>query len=205
VKNMTALLTVATVVGLGYLNYTQYTQYQQAQTELATAQSELETTRLLAEQLPLEEARQKKLQLEATALQQTLPDREELAKILADLRQLAGDTQLNLAEVTRSISAGPLPGINAVNLNLKLSGPYQNVQGYLDALNITRRAITVKTAKLNVLTSQDLNSELAIVTYARNVPKPPTPPPGAVTDPAATTDPASTPPTDPATTPGGTP
>lgn len=195
--NQKALVPAVAVSLLGVLGVVKGTwpMVQTARTEQARLRSEIERFTADAAALPAEQTREATLLREDAELQQSLPDSEELPRVLDTLQLAAQRLGVTTGKLSRSVRVSEIAGVTAVDLDLDISGTYARTQAYVQTIAALPRAFTARGISLSAGKDGQVTGSLKLTTYTRD------------STPVKAAPPTTTPttPTTPPTPTGGTP
>ncbi len=132
--------------------------------------------------LPVEQQRQTKLLAELEEFKASLPDDEQLPKVLDTLNEAARLIGVRTPNVARAVRTSEVPGVLAVDLELKVDGTYAKTQALVQTIARLPRAYTARSITLTAADEPGtVGGALRLTTYKRDTQPPPAPPSEAPT------------------------
>lgn len=160
-------------IGLGLLSVLlavkiTWPQLNQAITDRQVLQQDIEALKTDAAALSAEKARAENLKKSYEALQATLPSQEELPQVIGTLNETARVLGLQSHQISRSTHPSTLPGVNALDLDLDITGSYPRIQAYVGTLANLKRAYTTRGITISAAADGTVTSSLKLTTYWRD-------------------------------------
>lgn len=171
-------LPAAAVLALGFLLAAKVTfpPVTQGRTQIQTLRADVAALQADVDTRPAETSRNVRLQTEFDALKDNLPDDEDLPEVLATLRRAAQALNINAPSLSRTVRASEVPGVAAVDLEMKIEGTYARTQALVQTVARLPRAYTLRGINLSAQgPNGEVGGTLRLTTYKREA-LPPTPP-----------------------------
>ncbi|MCD0156058.1 type 4a pilus biogenesis protein PilO [Deinococcus sp. 6GRE01] len=168
--NQKALLPAVAVSLLGVLGVVKWSwpMVQTARAEQTRLQSEIDRLTADAAALPAEQVRAAELSRADAELQQSLPDSEELPRVLDTLQLAAQRLGITTGKLSRTVRVSDIAGVNAVDLDLDISGTYARTQAYVQTIAALPRAFTARGISLSAGDDGQVTGSLKLTTYTRD-------------------------------------
>ena len=168
--NQKALAPAIAVSLLGILGALKWSwpMVQTARTEQARLRSEIDRLSADAAALPAEQAREAELRRTDAELQQSLPDSEELPRVLDTLQLAAQRLGVTTGKLSRNVRVSDVAGVTAVDLDLDITGTYARTQAYVQTIAALPRAFTARGISLTAGDDGQVTGSLKLTTYTRD-------------------------------------
>lgn len=139
-----------------------------AMTERQNLQQEIAVLSTDAAAFSTEQTRAEQLKKSYDALQATLPSQEELPLVIGTLNETARVLGLTSQQISRTAHPSTLPGVNALDLDLDVTGSYPRLQAMISTLANLKRAYTTRGITISAAADGTVTSTIKLTTYWRD-------------------------------------